>query len=65
VDGEFEAPLGALTLLAFFGSFPRFAQLGVIEGLEAAVGPPSNGYVAEDGVTNYVAEDGATFYVQE
>jgi hypothetical protein len=28
-------------------------------------GLPTNGYVAEDGVTNYVAEDGATFYVQE
>lgn len=27
--------------------------------------PPTNGYVAEDGVTYYVAEDGVTYYVQE
>jgi hypothetical protein len=26
---------------------------------------PSNGYVAEDGITFYVAEDDVTYYVQE
>ena len=65
--GEFEAAATALTILAFWGVFPRFSHLGVIDDelLGPGGGLPANGYVAEDGVTGYVAEDGATFYVQE
>ena len=51
-----------------FSALYYFSHLGhIYDEIEGGVapGPPTNGYVLEDGVTNYVAEDGATFYVQE
>lgn len=41
----------------------RFAHLGYI--LDVLSSLPTNGYVAENGITGYVAEDGVTAYVQE
>ena len=47
------------------GNPPGVCKSYVVTPVAAAVGPPANGYVAEDGTTYYVAEDGATYYVQE
>lgn len=50
------------------GVLKHFAELGTIFDPELGSGPPpppTNSYVAEDGVTAYVAEDGVTPYVTE
>ena len=60
----------ALFVASFFSAFRHFSDLGFIDidpekAGAPSIGPPSNGYVLENGVDNYVAEDGTTFYVQE
>lgn len=62
--GVYQARADALR----YGDASIDGKVGVYEpdgALRMLTNAPSNGYVAEDGVTNYVAEDGTTFYVQE
>jgi hypothetical protein len=57
-----------LFIASFFSAFRHFSDLGFIDidpEKVSAIGPPTNGYVLEDGVTAYITEDGAAQYVTE